>query len=161
MGRKTWLQWDPHWQKLCHFQRWFGNKANLRDLIIISKSSVNSNWSYGPEMFNSGQNWGFFVLCDLEIWQMTLKINRTPLLYYVKLCASFQSHQWIKTGVTVRKCSIRVKIDDFLSRVSLKFDWWPWKTIGHLFYSTSIFVRHIIAICEFKLELQSENGQFG
>ena len=29
--------------------------------------------------------------------------------------------------------SIRVEIGDILSRVTLKFDGWPWKTIGHLF----------------------------
>ena len=53
------------------------------------------------------------VLRDLEIWQMTLKKNRVPVLYYTKLCASIQSHVWIKTGVTVRKSSIRNKIGDF------------------------------------------------
>ena len=62
---------------------------------------------------------------------------------------------------TVRKRSIRVKIDDFFSRVILKFDIWPWKTIGHLFYSTSSFVHHFVAIGEFKLELQSGKAQFG
>ena len=66
-------------------------------------------------------------LCYLEIWWMTSKNDRTPLLYYVKLCASFQIHRWIQTGVTVRKCSIRVKISDFLSCVTLKFDGRPWK----------------------------------
>ena len=50
-----------------------------------------------------------------------LKNHRAPLLYYIKLCASFQIHQRIQTGVTVR-----VKMDDFLSRVTLKFDRWPW-----------------------------------
>ena len=39
-------------------------------------------------------------------------------------------------------------------RVSWKFDGWPWKTTGHLFYATSSFMHHLIAICEFKLELQ-------
>ena len=29
----------------------------------------------------------FFDPCDLEIWQMTLKNNRAPLLCYIKLCA--------------------------------------------------------------------------
>ena len=48
----------------------------------------------------------FFVPCDLEIWQMTLKNNRAPLLYYIKLCASFQSHELIQSGVTVWKRSI-------------------------------------------------------
>ena len=31
---------------------------------------------------------------------MTLKNNRAPLLCYGKLCAAFESHQWIQTGVT-------------------------------------------------------------
>ena len=54
-----------------------------------------------------------------------------------------------------------VKINDFFSRVTLQFDVWPWKTIGHLFYATSSFVHHFVAIGDFKLELQSGNAQFG
>ena len=102
-----------------------------------------------------------FVPCDLEIWWMTLENNRAPHLYHIKLCASFQSHGWIQTGVTVRKRSIRVKISDFLSCVTLKFDGWPWKIIGHLVYVTSSYLHQFIAISEFKLELQSGNAQFG
>ena len=34
---------------------------------------------------------------------MTLKNNSAPLLCNFKLCASFHSHWWIQTGVTVRK----------------------------------------------------------
>ena len=101
-----------------------------------------------------------FVLRDLEISLMTLKNNRETILYYVKPCASFQSHGLIQIGVTVRKCSITVKIGDFLSLVTLKFDGWPWKTIGHLFYTTSSFVHHFEAIGKLKLELQSGNPQF-
>ena len=41
----------------------------------------------------------------------------------------------------------------FLSHVILKFDWWPWKTIGHLFYATSTFVYHFVAIDQVKLDL--------
>ena len=48
----------------------------------------------------------------------------------------------------------------YLSRVTLKFHGWPWKTIGHLFYATSRFEHHFMAICEFELELQSEKSQF-
>ena len=66
-----------------------------------------------------------------------------------------------QTGVTVRKRPIWVKIGDFLSRVTLKFDGWPWKTIRHLFYVASSFVHHFIAIGEFKLKLQPGNTQFG
>ena len=40
----------------------------------------------------------------------------------------------------------------FYSRVTLRFEWWPWKTIGPLFSATSSFVHHFIIICEFKLE---------
>ena len=92
---------------------------------------------------------------------MTLKNNRAPLLPYFKLCVSFHTHWWIQTGVTVRKHPIWVKINNFLSHVTFKFDRWPRKTIGHLFYATSSFVHHFIPIGEFKLELQSGNAQFG
>ena len=122
---------------------------------------MNSNWSYCPEMHNSGQSRWFFVPCYIEIWWMALKNNRAPLLCYIKLCASFQTQWWIQSSVTVWKCSIRVKIDDILSRVTSKFYGWRWKTRGHLFYDTSSFVHHFVAIGEFKLELQSGNAQFG
>ena len=92
---------------------------------------------------------------------MTSKNNKAPLLYYIKLCASFEIHWWIQSGVIVRKYSIRVKIGDFLSHVTLKFDGWPWKIIGHLFYTTLSFAQHFKAIGLFKLELQCGNAQFG
>ena len=72
-------------------------------LCITSNPSVNSNWIYSQERHSSCKNWRFFVPRDLEIWWMTLKINRAPLLYWFKLCASFYSHWWIQTGVTVWK----------------------------------------------------------
>ena len=184
-------------------------------LCIFSNPWVNWNWSYCSETLNSGQNWRFFVPCDLEIWWMTLKNDKTPLLCYIKLYASIQSHQLIQTGVTVQKSSIwvknrqffipcdleirrmtlknnrapllccfklcasfynhrwilaevtvrkhsmRVKIGDLLPRVTLKFNGWPWKTIGYLFYVASSFMHHFIAISEFKLKMQSGNTQFG
>ena len=98
---------------------------------------------------------------DLEIWWMTLENNRAPLLCCFKLCAVFLSHWWIQTGVTVRKCPIWVKFDDFESRATLKFDGWPCKTIGHIFYATSSFVHHFLPIGEFKLKLQSRNAKLG
>ena len=92
---------------------------------------------------------------------MNLENNRATLLYYIKLCASFQIHGWSETWVTIWKCSIRVKIGDFLSSVTLKFDEWLWKTLGHLFYTTLSFVHHSKAMGEVKLELESGNAQFG
>ena len=154
-------------------------------LCIISYALVDSNLSYSPETPNLGQIRQFLEPCDLEIWwmtpknnrtpllcyfkpcaafcsywwiqtrvtvrkrpiwvkfddfwavwpwnwRMTLQNNRAPLLCYFKLCASIHSHWWIQTGVTIRKPTIWVKFDDFFSHVTLKFDAWPWKTIGHL-----------------------------
>ena len=48
-----------------------------------------------------------------------------------------------------------------LSCVTLQFDGWSWKTIGHLFYVKWSFAHHFKAIGEFELELQSGNAQFG
>ena len=128
------------------------NKANPRDLIAATGLLI---------LLKLDLNRPFFSPCDLEIWWMTPKNNRAPLLCYFKLFASFRSHWWIQTGVTVRKRLIWVKINAFFTRVTLKFDGWPSKTIGHLFYATSSFVHHFVAIGEYKLELQSGNAQSG
>ena len=161
---------------------------------------MNSNRSYSPETPNLGHIRRFLEPCDLEIWQMTLKNNRAPLLSNIKLYASFYHHMGIQTGVTVRK-----RLSWVVTSVTLTFDLWPWtfawtllwslvitpenlmmirwwehsqkgvtdrrmdrrtdanticraawsqlKTIGHLFYATSSFVQHFVAIDEFKLEL--------
>ena len=53
-------------------------------------------------------------------------IGHLPLCY-VKLCLLFQSHLWIKTGVTVQKFSIRVIFGNFLSCVTSKFVGWHFK----------------------------------
>ena len=114
-----------------------------------------------PSNLKLNSNRQFFSPRYLEIWWMTSKNNRALLLFYIKLCASFQIHRWIQTGVTVRKRSILVEIGDILSCVTLKLDGWPWKTIGHRFYTTLSFVYYFKAIGEFKLQLQSGNAQFG
>ena len=77
------------------------NKANLRDLIGATGLVI---------LLKFDPNHRFVVPCDLEIWWMALENNRAPLLYYIKLCASFQIHRWIQIGITVRKRSIWVKI---------------------------------------------------
>ena len=82
---------------------------------------MNSNWSYSPETPNLGQIRRFLEPCDLEIWRMTFKKNRAPLLCIVKLYASFHHHMWIQTGVTVRK-----RLSWVLTSVTLTFDLWPW-----------------------------------
>ena len=81
---------------------------------------MNWNWSYSPETHNLGQIRRFLEPCDLEIWRMTLKNNRAPLLSIIKLYASFH-HMWIQTGVTVRK-----RLSWAVTSVTLTFDLWPW-----------------------------------
>ena len=82
---------------------------------------MNSKWSYSPETPNLGQIRRFLEPCDLEIWRMTLKNNRAPLLSIIKLYASFHHHMWIQTGVTVRK-----RLSGVVTSVTLTFDLWPW-----------------------------------
>ena len=138
------------------------NRAPLLDYIKLCASFQSHRWiqtcvMYSLEMPNSGQNRLFFVQYNLEIWWMTLKYNKAPLLCYFKLCASFRSH-W---SVSLETPS-RVKISDFfLSCLTLQFDRCPWKTIGYILYGISIFVHHFIAIGQFKLELQPGNAKFG
>ena len=79
-------------------------QGKLRDLIAATGLGI---------LLKLDSNRRFFSPCNLEIWWMTPKNNRAPLLYYIKLCASFCSHWWIQTGVTVRKCPIEVKFDNF------------------------------------------------
>ena len=101
-----------------------------------------------PSNLKLDSNRQFFRLCDREIWWMTLQQGKSE---------GFESCD----RPIVRKRPIWVKIGDVLSRVILKFDGWPWKTIGHLSFAVSSFVQHCIAIGEFKLELLSGNAQFG
>ena len=70
----------------------------------------------------------FFEPCDLEIWQMTLKNNRAPLLSNIKLYASFHHHMLIQTGVTVPK-----RLSWVMTSVTLTFDLWPGPMHGHHF----------------------------
>ena len=94
---------------------------------------MNSNWSYSPETPNLGQIPRFLEPCDLEIWRMTLKNNRAPLLSNIKLYASFHHHMWIQTGVTVRK-----RLSWVVTSVTLTFDLWPWPFAWTLLWSLVI-----------------------
>ena len=117
------LKFNPnHWFfDLCDFEIWWmtlkNNGAHLLYYIKLCAPFQIHRWIQTEVMV-----WkpsirvkigDFFVPCDLEIWWMTLENNRAPLLYYTKLCASFQSHGWIETGVIVWKRSIQVKIGNF------------------------------------------------
>ena len=93
------------------------NKANLKDLIAATGLVI---------LLKLASNRRFFSPCDLEIWWMTSKNYRAPLVHYIKLCASYQNPRWNQTGVTVWKRSIQVKIGDFFCPV------WPWNLMDDL-----------------------------
>ena len=90
---------------------------------------------------NLGQIWRFLEPCDLEIWLMTLKNNRAPLLSYIKLYASFHHHMWIKTGVTVQKLLSLV-----VTSVTLTFDLWPWPFAWTLLWTLVITPENFMMI---------------
>ena len=95
----------------------------------------------------------FFVPCDLKIWLVTLKNNGPFYICYFKLCAS--SHSYSPETPNSRKIH-----NFFLSCVTFKFDKMILKNNKHLLYAALSFGHHFIAICDFKLELQSRNAQF-
>ena len=111
---------------------------------------MNSNWSYSPEMPNLGQNRRFLEPCDLEIWWMTLKNNRAPLLSTIKLYASFYHHMWIQIGVTVRK-----RLNWVMTSVTLTFDLWPWPFAWTSLLSLVITPENFVAI---RWQEHSEKG---
>ena len=102
---------------------------------------MNSNLSYSPETPNLGQIWRFLEPCDLEIWRMTLKNNRAPILSNIKLYASFHHHMWIQTGVTVRK-----RLSWVVTSVTLTFDIWPWPFAWTLLWSLVITPENFMMI---------------
>ena len=85
-----------------------------------SKGFASCDWVIWLKLYSNRR---FFSPCNLKIWWMISTNNRTPLLHYIKLCASFQIHQWIQTGVTILKPSIRVKIGDFFAPCDLEISW--------------------------------------
>ena len=88
-----------------------------------------------------------FFTCDLEIWRMTLKKNRTTFLCYFKLCASFNSHQWIQARVTVRKRPIWIKIGDFFVPCDLEIRWMTLKN------NRAPFLHHFKLCASFRSHL--------
>ena len=107
-----------------------------------------------------GSNLSTFLSCvtfKFDGWPKKKKKNGARLLCYFKLCASFQTRQW----VTVRKPSILVKLSNsFFPR---DLDIW-WMTLKKNRASISYYIKlmhHFKAMGKFKLELQSGNPQFG
>ena len=120
---------------------------------------MNLNWSYSPETPNLGQNRQFFSRVTLKFDGWLLK-TRGHLFYATSsfvhhFVAALVNSNWSYSPETPNVGQIR----RFLEPCDLEI--WPSKPIGHLFYATSSFVHHFVAIGEFKLELESGNAQSG
>ena len=124
------------------------NKASLGDLIAVADLIIliklDSSHLVLPHMTSKFDGWPRKTIG--HIFYAT-----SSFVHHFKAIGDFKLELLPKTLNSA-------KISQFLSRGTLKFDGWPRKTIGHLFYATSSFVYYFIAMCEFKLELRSGNG---
>ena len=134
----------------------------LSQAVIHSRQPVALNWARNS--FGLVLTVFLRKICILGIAEYFLivlfqisEIKKDEIRFKQGKSEGFESCDW----PIVRKRPIWVKIGDVLYRVTLKFDGWPWKTIGHLYFTVSSFVQHFIAIGEFKLDLQSRNAHFG
>ena len=89
----------------------------------------------------SGSNSTFFRVMWLEIWRMTFRNNRAPLLNIIKPYAWFHHHMWIQTGVTVRK-----RLSWVVTSVTLTFDLWPWPYAWTSLWSLVITPENVMMI---------------
>ena len=105
----------------CNLEIWRmtlkNNRAPLQCYFKLCSSFRSHWWNETGITVRKSPFWvkidDFFYPCDRAIFRMSLKSNRAPLLWYFKLCASFRSHWWIETGVTVQTRPIWVKFDNF------------------------------------------------
>ena len=115
--RLIWVKFDDFLEP-CDLEIWRmtlkSNRAPLLSIIKLYASFHHHMWIQTGVTVRKRLIWvKFLEPRDLEIWRMTFKNNRAPLLCYFKLCAALCSHWWIQTGVTVRKRPNWVKFDDF------------------------------------------------
>ena len=116
------------------------NKANLRDVIAATGLVISPKLNLKRR---------FFSPCDLEIWWMTSKNYRVPLLHYIKLCASSQTP----------RCSGQNRW--FFVPYDLEIWWMTLKNNRAPLPCYIKLCASFQAIGEFELELHSGNAQFG
>ena len=94
-------------------------------------------------------------------------IRYHDITYAGKLILVFHKEQGKSEGFEscdrpiVRKHPIWVKIGDVFSRVTLKFDGWSWKTIGHLSFAVSSFVQHFVGMVNSNWSYSPETPNLG
>ena len=149
--RPIWVKiGDVLYRVTLKFDGWPGKtKGHLSFAVSSSVQHFIAIGEFKMELQSANANLGqirrFLEPCDLEDWRMTSnKANLRDLI--------------AATGLVI---SNSIQIVNFSACVTVKFDGWPCKTTGHLFYATSSCVHHFVPIGEFKLKLQSGNAQSG
>ena len=149
-------------------------KAHRKDQanVIYNIRQLQSNWNK-TNLRNLIAATGLVILLKIDpnhhfSANMTSKFDRCPQIIIGHLVYTTSSfvHHFKSIGELQLKLQsgnpqFGSKFAIFLSRMTLKFDGWPWKTIGHLFYTTLSSVHHFKIMGEFELQLQSENSRFG
>ena len=137
------------------------NRAPLLSNIKLCASFHHHIWIQTGVTVRKWLSWVLTsVTLTFDLW--TWPFAWTSLLSLVITTENFmmiQSWEHSQKGVTDGQTDGRTdgQTDWTIHRAA----WSQLKTIGHLFYATSSFVQHFIAIGEFKLELQSGNDQSG
>ena len=90
--------------------------------------------------------WPWNLMYDLEKIIGHLFYTTSSFVHHFKSIGEF------KLKLHCGNAQFGSKSEIFLSLVTLKFDGWPWKIIGHLFYTTPNFVHHFKSISEFQFE---------
>ena len=130
------LQFDVWpWKTIGHL--FYATSSFVYDFVAIGEFKLELQSGNAQSRSNST----IFRAVWLEIWRMTLKNNRAPLLSNIKLYASFHHHMWIQTGVTVRK-----RLSWVVTSVTLTFDLWPWTFAWTLLWSLVITPENFMMI---------------
>ena len=82
-----------------------------------------------------------YVHCDLDLWPMTMKINRYHSLIMDNLCARFDENT-----LNILVSMVLTRLFPYMSIVTLSFDPWPWKSIRVILSSWTICVPGLLKI---------------
>ena len=135
------------------------NRAPLLSIIKLYASFHHHMWIQTGVTVRKRLSWVVTsVTLTFDLWPWPFAW--TSLLSLVITPENFMMIRWwehgekgVTDGQTDRQTDRQT---DWTSHISA---WLQLKTIGHLFYATSSFEHHFVAIGEFKLELQSGNAQ--
>ena len=182
-GRTGWIQYTPPQLRCGGYNNGLlpdGTKPSSDPMLtcLLEKKGKSEGFDSCDRPSNLTQNW--IQIIDFPA-RVTLKFNGWPrkiighlfyttpsFVHHFKTMGEFKLE--LQSGNAQfgsksmfsfkrsRNAKFRRKKDNFFVCVNLKFDRWPWNTIGHLFYASSSFVHHFVAIGEFKLWLQSGNA---